>query len=159
MIAYQKEIIILIKIIVAFVLGALIGYDREKHGQDAGIRTYAAVCIGATIFTSIAAHLGDTAAASRIIANIVMGVGFLGAGIITRNEATTNSFGLTTAATIWCTAAVGVTIGLNEFIVATATSLILYFLLTLDHQSWYVKWKVRISDNDQDHQQTDKKTS
>lgn len=146
-VTYLSELIILAKIVTAFLLGAVIGYDREKHGQDAGIRTYAAVCIGATIFTAIAAHLGDTAAASRIVANIVMGVGFLGAGIITRNDNTKSSFGLTTAATTWCTAAVGVTIGLNEYIVAIGTTIVLYFLLSLHHQPWYMKWKQRIADN------------
>ncbi|RCH56877.1 MgtC/SapB family protein [Mucilaginibacter hurinus] len=145
-VTYLSELIILAKIVTAFLLGAVIGYDREKHGQDAGVRTYAAVCIGATIFTAIAAHLGDTAAASRIVANIVMGVGFLGAGIITRNDSTKSSFGLTTAATTWCTAAVGVTIGLNEYIVAIGTTIVLYFLLSLHHQPWYKKWKQGIAD-------------
>lgn len=145
MITYQIELLILAKVIAAFFFGAVIGYDREKHGQDAGIRTYAAVCIGAAVFTSLAAHLGDVAAASRIVANIVMGVGFLGAGIITRNDAENNSFGLTTAATIWCTAAVGVTVGLNEFILAVGTTMVLYFLLSLDHQHWYQDWKQRIA--------------
>lgn len=120
----------------------------KKHGRDAGIRTYAAVSVGACLFTAIAAHLGDVAAASRIVANIVVGVGFLGAGIISRDKQDKSSFGLTTAATVWCTAAVGVTIGLNEFIIAIGTSLILYFLLALHHQSWYVNWKKRIKEKD-----------
>lgn len=145
---YQTELLILAKILAAAVLGAAIGYDREKHGRDAGIRTYAAVCVGAAIFTAIAAHLGDTAAASRIVANIVVGIGFLGAGIISRDKEAKNSFGLTTAATVWCTAAVGVTIGLNEFIIATGTTALLYFLLSLHHQKWYLKWKGKIKQND-----------
>ena len=75
------ELIIVSKLIVSFLLGAFIGLDRERHGRDAGIRTYAAVCIGATLFTAIATHIiNDTGAASRIIANIITGVGFLGAG-------------------------------------------------------------------------------
>lgn len=127
---YQAELIILLKILLAATLGAIIGYDREKHGRGAGIRTYAAVCVGAAIFTSIAAHLGDTAAASRIVANIVVGIGFIGAGIISRDPNGKGSLGLTTAATTWCTAAVGVTVGLNEFLIAIGTSALLYFLLT-----------------------------
>lgn len=136
------ELIIVSKLIVSFLLGAFIGLDRERHGRDAGIRTYAAVCIGATLFTAVANHLvDDVAASSRVIANIVTGVGFLGAGIIYRNSSAGTSHGLTTAATVWCTAAVGVAVGLNMFIIAVAGSLALYFLLSLHHQKWYVKWK------------------
>ncbi|WP_431199579.1 MgtC/SapB family protein [Mucilaginibacter sp. P19] len=148
--SYQAELIILGKILLAAILGAIIGYDREKHGRDAGIRTYAAVCVGAAIFTSIAAHLGDTAAASRIVANIVVGIGFLGAGIISRDPAGKGSQGLTTAATTWCTAAVGVTLGLNEFLIAVGTAALLYFLLSLHHQRWYVNWKKRIAEKEAD---------
>ncbi len=141
----QVELIIVAKLIVSFLFGAFIGFDREKRGQDAGIRTYAAVCIGATLFTAVAAHLvNDTAAASRIIANIVTGVGFLGAGIIYRNSATGTSHGLTTAATVWCTAAVGVAVGLNMFIIAIVGSIALYFLLSLDNHKWYKKWKQKM---------------
>ncbi|QEM07832.1 MgtC/SapB family protein [Mucilaginibacter rubeus] len=141
---YQNELIVLLKIIIAAILGAAIGYDREKHGRDAGIRTYSAVCVGAAIFTSLAAHLGDTAAISRVVANIVVGIGFLGAGIISRDNGGRNSNGLTTSATVWCTAAVGVTIGLNEYIIAAGTTAVLYFILALHHQPWYVKWKKSI---------------
>jgi putative Mg2+ transporter-C (MgtC) family protein len=136
------ELIIVAKLIVSFLLGAFIGYDRERHGRDAGIRTYAAVCIGATLFTAVANHLvNDIAAASRVIANIITGVGFLGAGIIYRNSSAGTSYGLTTAATVWCTAAVGVAIGLNMFIIAVVGAIALYFLLSLHHQHWYIKWK------------------
>ena len=136
------ELIIVVKLLVSFLLGAFVGLDREKHGLDAGIRTYAAVCIGATLFTAVAAHLvSDVAAASRVIANIVTGVGFLGAGIIYRNSSAGTSHGLTTAATVWCTAAVGVAVGLDMFIIAVVGSFALFFLLSLHHQKWYVKWK------------------
>jgi len=136
------ELIIVSKLIISFLLGAFIGLDRERHGRDAGIRTYAAVCVGATLFTAITAHLvNNPADTSRVIANIVTGVGFLGAGIIYRNSSAGTSHGLTTAATVWCTSAVGVAVGLNMFIIAIIGSLALYFLLSLHHQKWYVKWK------------------
>lgn len=78
-----SELIILIKLVVSFLLGAFIGLDRERHGRDAGIRTYGAVCVGATLFTAVTMHLADDpTAASRVIANIITGIGFLGAGII-----------------------------------------------------------------------------
>ncbi len=142
----QIELIIVAKLVVSFLLGAFIGFDREKHGRDAGIRTYAAVCIGATLFTAVAAHLvNDVAAASRVIANIVTGVGFLGAGIIYRDSSAGTSHGLTTAATVWCTAAVGVAVGLNMFIIAIVGAIALYFLLSLHHQHWYIKWKKKMT--------------
>lgn len=141
----DAELIIVSKLIVSFLLGAFIGLDREKHGHDAGIRTYAAVCIGATLFTAITAHLvNNPADASRVIANIVTGVGFLGAGIIYRNSSAGRSHGLTTAATVWCTSAVGVAIGLNMFIIAIIGSGTLYFLLSLHHFKWYIKWKEKM---------------
>lgn len=148
------ELIVAVKLLFALLLGAFIGYDREKHGKDAGIRTYAAVAVGATLFTSVAAHLADTAAASRIVANIVVGVGFLGAGMINRHGPKNVTSGLTTAATIWCTAAVGVAIGLNMFIIALVGGITLYFLLSLHHQQWYMRWKeksVREDDPEDDH--------
>ncbi|MCW3467168.1 MgtC/SapB family protein [Chitinophaga nivalis] len=144
----SNELIIVAKLLVALLLGAFIGFDRERHGRDAGIRTYAAVCIGAALFTAVGKHLTDLAAASRIIANIVVGVGFLGAGIISRNGGSSTSHGLTTAATIWCTAAIGVAVGLNMFIIAATASLALYFLLSLHHQPWYIRWKQRIKSTD-----------
>jgi len=141
----QFELTIVSKLIVSFLLGAFIGFDRERHGRDAGIRTYAAVCIGATLFTAIANHLvNDAAAPSRIIANIITGVGFLGAGIIYRNNNSDTSHGLTTAATVWCTSAVGVAVGLNMFIIAIVGSIALYFLLSLQHRTWYIRWKKNV---------------
>lgn len=141
----NTEIIIISKLIISFLLGAFIGLDREKHGRDAGIRTYAAVCVGATLFTTIAAHLANNPAeTSRVVANIVTGVGFLGAGIIYRNSSTGTSHGLTTAATVWCTSAVGVAVGLNMFIIAIMSALALAFLLSLHHLKWYIKWKEKM---------------
>ncbi|WP_163399484.1 MgtC/SapB family protein [Flavobacterium fluviatile] len=144
----NTELFILPRLLVSLALGFFIGLDRERHGHDAGVRTYAAVCIGATLFTSITVHLAsDPAAASRVIANIITGVGFLGAGIIYRNDHKGASHGLTTAATVWCTSAVGVAVGLNMYIIAVASSGALYFLLSLHHQKWYIRWKKKIRYN------------
>lgn len=139
------ELIIVSKLIASFLLGAFIGLDRERHGRDAGIRTYAAVCIGATLFTAITAHLvNNPSDTSRVIANIITGVGFLGAGIIYRNSSAGTSHGLTTAATVWCTSAVGVAVGLDMFIIAIIGACSLYFLLSLHHQKWYIRWKQKM---------------
>lgn len=138
------ELIIVSKLLIAFLLGGLVGYERERHGRSAGIRTYAAVCIGATLFTSIAGHLQDATSSSRIIANIVVGIGFLGAGIVYHNA--DNASGLTTAATVWCTAGVGVAVGLNMFVIATVAAGALYLLLSLHHLPWYIRWKKKLKD-------------
>lgn len=152
----NAELIIISKLIVSFLLGAFIGLDREKHGRDAGIRTYAAVCIGATLFTAITAHLvNNPADTSRVIANIITGVGFLGAGIIYRNSSVGTSHGLTTAATVWCTSAVGVAVGLNMFIIAIIGSVTLYFLLSLHHIRWYIKWKEKMKKKHGEEQEND----
>ena len=143
----ENEFMIVLKLLIAFVLGAVVGLDREKYGNSAGIRTYAAVCLGATLFTAIGEHLQDIAAASRIIANILVGIGFLGAGIIYKNDKTNSSQGLTTAATIWCTAGIGVAVGLNMLINAIVATAAIYFLLSLHHQKWYVEWKKNMQKN------------
>lgn len=140
----QNELWIVVKIALAFLAGGFIGFDRERHGLDAGMRTYAAVCLGATLFTTLGEHLTDTTSISRIISNIIVGIGFLGAGIIYKDHESTSSKGLTSAATVWCTAAVGVAIGLDKFIIATASALALYFLLSLHHQKWYTRWKAKM---------------
>lgn len=145
------ELIVAAKLIVSFLIGGFVGYEREKHGIDAGIRTYAAVSVGATLFTSVAAHLTDTAAASRIIANIVVGVGFLGAGIISHRRSPDGPSGLTTAATVWCTAALGVAVGLNMYIIAATGTLLLHFLLSIHHYHWYVRWKNKIAMKHNEH--------
>ena len=140
----DSEFSVVLRLLIAFLLGAWIGFGREKHGSSAGIRTYAAVCLGAALFTAIGEHMGDTAAASRIIANILVGIGFLGAGIIYKNDKTGSSQGLTTAATIWCTAGIGVAVGLKMLIIAVVAAAGIYFLLVLHHQHWYVNWKKKV---------------
>lgn len=141
---FGLEFVISAKLLVALFLGAVIGFDRELHGSAAGIRTYAAVTIGSTLFTSVAAHIiTDPTATSRIVANIVTGVGFLGAGIIYR-DGQGSSRGLTTAATVWCSSAVGIAIGLNMFVIAIGATAVLYGLIALHHQNWYINWKLRI---------------
>lgn len=148
------EIIDAGKLLLAFALGGAIGYDRERHTKDAGIRTYAAVCISSALFTFIGEQLKDEGSSSRIIANIITGVGFLGAGIIYRNDKSQSSQGLTTAATIWGTSAIGVAIGLDMYIVAVVAAAALYFLLSMHHQRWYLRWKERIAKQNIDNNST-----
>ena len=120
---------------VALVLGALIGLERELAGKEAGIRTSLMVSGGASLFAMmaiIAPHLvspESSGAALAILANIVVGVGFLGAGIILKTEERVH--GLTTAAVVWATAAVGALAGIGLLKFAATTAIIFAGILYL----------------------------
>lgn len=101
-------------------LGALIGFERQYRARMAGLRTNALVAVGATLFVVLSAHgfAGDAGDAdpTRVAAQVVTGIGFLGAGVILRDGL--NVRGLNTAATLWCSAAVGALAGAGLFVVA-----------------------------------------
>ncbi len=98
----------ILKLLASVLVGALIGIEREYRSKSAGLRTFTLMCLGSTMFTMLSDlfEAGDT---GRIAANIVTGIGFLGAGVIFKNEERVQ--GLTTAAIIWVTAALGMAIG------------------------------------------------
>lgn len=109
-----------ISFLTAFILGALIGFERQYRQRTAGLRTNVLVALGAAIFVDIAISLHGADGAVRVIAYVVSGIGFLGAGVIMRQEG--NIHGLNTAATLWCSAAVGAAAGADlvlEAILAT----------------------------------------
>lgn len=145
------EMLIVAKLFVALILGAIIGIERERHGNAAGIRTYAAVSLGAALFTLIGIHTTDATAAGRIVANIVTGIGFLGAGIIYKDNTTGFNHGLTTASTVWATAAVGVAVAYNMFTIAVITTGFIYFLLALHHFKWYLRFREKCKNNDDEN--------
>jgi putative Mg2+ transporter-C (MgtC) family protein len=99
----------LISLIGAFVLGALIGAERQYRQRSGGLRTNALVAVGAATFVDIGMHLNGNAGATQVVAYVVSGVGFLGAGVIMKEGK--NVWGLNTAATLWCSAAVGACAG------------------------------------------------
>lgn len=118
------------KLLLAMVLGGLIGAEREYRSKSAGLRTTILICVGSALFTIVSRRFSDD---DRIAANIVNGIGFLGAGIIFRQE--TSVKGLTTAATIWAVAAIGMAVGggfydlaVGGFLVIGTTLLILPLL-------------------------------
>lgn len=120
------------RLALAAFLGAMIGLEREYRGYPAGVRTMALVCMGAALFAETSRLFGDSALgtdSSRIAAQIVSGIGFLGAGLIFREGFSVR--GVTTAATIWASAAVGVAIGIEAYIVAIFAALIAVVLLEL----------------------------
>ena len=131
----MTNLTILVHLLVSAFLGGLIGIERELHGCAAGLRTHILVCVGSTLFmmTSIIvainfSHIGD-ADPSRIAAGVVTGVGFLGAGAIMRSGASVR--GLTTAASIWAVAAVGLATGAAMYEAAGITTVVCLVVLIL----------------------------
>ena len=99
----------LVSLVAAFVLGTLIGAERQYRQRGGGLRTHALVAVGAATFVDIGMHLNGNVGATQVIAYVVTGVGFLGAGVIMKQGS--NVWGLNTAATLWCSAAVGARAG------------------------------------------------
>jgi len=119
----------LISVVWAVVFGAAIGMEREISGKAAGLRTNVLICLGSAVFTIISKQMaaGQQDSITRIAAGIVTGVGFLGAGAIIRERASV--LGLTTAATIWLVASVGMACGAGAYFLAATTTLIAILVL------------------------------
>ncbi len=111
---------ITIRLLMAGLLGLVLGYERESHGKDAGVRTHMLVAMGSAVFVMLPAEIGlDSAGMSRVIQGLVAGVGFLCAGTILKSPARDHSVeGLTTAAGLWLTSAIGVACGLGREVTA-----------------------------------------
>ena len=100
------------KLILAVIVGGMIGAEREYRSKSAGFRTLTLICLGATLFTMLSALIGTHGAPERIASNVVVGIGFVGAGVIFKGESVqSKANGVTTAAMIWVTAALGMGIG------------------------------------------------
>ncbi|MCQ9208331.1 MAG: MgtC/SapB family protein [Omnitrophica bacterium] len=140
---------ITIRLLLAFILGGLVGFEREVHGRVAGLRTHILVCLGSALIMLTSIHMFHlyreiaTIDPSRIAAGVIMGIGFLGAGTIMRFRASV--LGLTTAASLWVVAGIGLAIGSGFYIgayVTTALVLFVLFFLTkleraLVRKDWY----------------------
>ncbi len=123
-----------IKIALAMLVGGLIGAEREYRDKAAGFRTIILICVGATLFTIFSLQIGANSNPTRIAANIVTGIGFLGAGTILQQRG--RIAGLTTAAMIWLAAALGMGIGAGAYHLVGAASvavlIVLWFFPTLE---------------------------
>lgn len=119
----------IVSMLVAVVLGALIGLEREVSGKAVGLRTNILICLGASIFTIVSIRMGMTFGGSpeRMAAQIVGGIGFLGAGAIIRDRGTVQ--GATTAATIWLVASLGVACGAGFFVIAILGTVLALLIL------------------------------
>jgi putative Mg2+ transporter-C (MgtC) family protein len=121
---------ITLRLLVAALLGALIGYDREIKNKSAGLRTHMLVALGAAIFIITPMQSGmEMEDLSRVVQGIIAGIGFLGAGAILKLEHNETIHGLTTAASIWMTAAIGIAAGLGREMTATLSAAITLFVL------------------------------
>jgi putative Mg2+ transporter-C (MgtC) family protein len=123
----------ILRFLLAAALGAGIGYQRERAGKAAGLRTHILVSSGAALFTlaSMYGFSGAVVDISRVAAGVVVGIGFIGAGVILRGQREKEVAGLTTAATIWITAAIGLAAGTGMYlisVIATAVTVGVLFL-------------------------------
>jgi putative Mg2+ transporter-C (MgtC) family protein len=120
----------LLSVLLAVILGGMIGAEREMSGKSAGLRTNVLICLGAAVFTIISRQMatdGTEGSATRIAAQIVTGVGFLGAGAIIQDRGGVH--GLTTAATIWLVASIGTACGARFYHLGVAATLIAIVVL------------------------------
>jgi putative Mg2+ transporter-C (MgtC) family protein len=128
MITAELHVWMLIRLLIAVLLGALVGYERERQGKSAGLRTHAMVGLGATLFTVVSLYgFGPGTDTSRVAAMIVSGIGFLGAGAILHERGGVQ--GLTTAASLWVTAAIGIAVGVGMILMSLATTLLVFAVL------------------------------
>jgi putative Mg2+ transporter-C (MgtC) family protein len=122
----------IIRIIAATVFGAIVGFERERAGKPAGLRTHTLVCLGTAIFVLACGSVGMSSdGLSRVIQGIVTGIGFIGAGSILKLSEERDIRGLTTAAGIWMTAAIGVGVGLGSLGVAGLSTLLAVIILAV----------------------------
>ena len=128
---WQAESMLALRVLAAAILGGFVGWQREHMGIEAGVRTYAGVALGACVFGLISFQIaGD----SRIAANVAPGIGFLCAGVILRQQG--HITGLTTAATLWATAAVGLAVADGKLVFACLVTIVLFVLLAIPLKKW-----------------------
>ena len=132
----MTNIDVIIRILLAVILGSIIGFERERRHKPAGLRTIILVLLGSTLLTVMAVYIytdfnaGGNADIGRIVGQIITGIGFLGAGAIIQGRGSIH--GMTTAATIWVVAAIGIANGLGYYLIAIiATILTLMILMIL----------------------------
>lgn len=136
---------ITLRLLVAAALGGLLGYEREIQGKSAGLRTHMLVSIGAALFVLVPQQAGASIEdLSRVLQGLIAGVGFLGAGSIIVGTKETQTRGLTTAAGIWVTAAIGMAAGIGRESTAVLSTLVALLILSL------VPWLSRTKKREQE---------
>lgn len=154
---YADQIVMTLRLCGATVAGMLVGINRDIHNKPIGMRTLGLVALGSAIVIQSGSvyeglHFGQDAV-SRVIQGILTGLGFLGAGAILRGRDQMQVHGLTTAATVWIAAGLGVTAGLGAWFITIAGTLVTLFVLTFGKR--IEDWLVRIFGEDQDSETKD----
>ena len=127
------ELTIVLRLLLAAALGAAIGYQRERAGKPAGLRTHILICLGAALFTVASIYgFGPASDPSRVAAGVLVGVGFLGAGVIMRTGEGIVA-GLTTAATMWAVAGIGLAAGAGLYVASAVATVLMLIVLYLPH--------------------------
>lgn len=125
---------IFLRLLVAVIVGGLVGFERKVVHKPAGLRTHMLVCFGAALFTIVSiTNFPDDS--TRILAGIVTGIGFLGAGTIFR--AKNHVKGLTTAASMWAVAAIGIGVGLGEYFLVALSTVVVILVLQLNNIEFF----------------------
>ncbi len=133
----------ILQILLACACGIAVGIERQHFGSSAGVRTYALVCMGACLFGIVsthaigAAYYESIANPTRIAAQVVTGVGFIGGGIIFKDNSRVR--GLTTAATVWVMASIGLAIAFEMFLLPIITTFMVIFILSLNKWQFFNK--------------------
>jgi putative Mg2+ transporter-C (MgtC) family protein len=133
--SWDELVLVTVRLTAAFALGALVGWERQRHKRAAGLRTHILVAMGCATFTLLGLELAQgnagSDASSRIVQGVATGIGFLGAGTILKLESEQRIKGLTTAAGVWATAALGVAAGAGRLILAVVLALLTLVTLAL----------------------------
>jgi len=117
------------KLLLAVLIGGLLGAEREYRSKSAGFRTLTMICLGAALFTLLSQLVGPKSTPDRIAANVVVGIGFVGAGVIFKGGVSSKVSGITTAAMIWVAATLGMAIGAGYLLMATVACVLVLVVL------------------------------
>jgi putative Mg2+ transporter-C (MgtC) family protein len=128
----NTQLEIILRLLLAAALGAGVGFQRERSNKPAGLRTHTLICLGSALFTIVSIYgFGDGVDPSRVAAGVVAGIGFLGAGVIFRGMRGDHVMGLTTAASVWTTAAIGLAAGVGMYLVSVIIAVITVAVLMI----------------------------
>ncbi len=136
---FMNQLIWLGQIALSMFLGGILGWQREYVGKSAGIRTYALVTAGSALFTILSMHAFGSASDERVAAQIVSGIGFIGAGTILHKE--NRIEGLTTAAGLWMASAIGMAVASEYYILSSFGTILIFILLVIDEKKWLMPRK------------------